>query len=178
MRGIYAPPELTPQQFEKEVRAMLDAMGAHLTAFRSEHREIIPAADGEYEIDVTVRFSALEMEFLVLIECKYHKNPVKREMIQALHSKILSVGASKGAMFSTSGFQSGALEYALAHGIATVQVEDGRSCYFTKSMDPSPEPPPWANIPHVIGWLICGQSYSLVSAQHGEYLSKALGLPG
>lgn len=116
------------------------------------------------------------MSFLVLVECKYHKNPVKREMILALHSKVVSVGAQKGAMFSTSGFQSGAIEYAAAHGIATVQIQDGRSSYFTRSIAPTPEPPPWANIPLVIGWLIQGNRHSLVSAEHGEYLGRALGL--
>jgi restriction system protein len=154
---------------------MLDAVSANLGDYRSEHRELMAGSDGEYEIDVTARFSALNMDFLVLVECKYHKNPIKREVIQALHSKMLSVGAHKAAVFSTSGFQSGALEYALAHGIATIKVEDGRSCYFTRSMEPTPEPPSWANIPAVIGWLICGQNHSLVSAQHGEYLSATLG---
>ena len=33
--------------------------------YRSEHREIIPGADGEYEIDITVRFSALGADYIV-----------------------------------------------------------------------------------------------------------------
>lgn len=155
---------------------MLDAMGANLTDYRSEHRELIAGPDGEYEIDITARFFALAMDFLVLVECKHHKNPIKREVVQTLHSKILSVGAHKGAIFSISSFQSGALDYAAAHGIAMVKIEDGRSNYFTRSVGPTPEPPAWANIPAVIGWLIRGQNHSLVSLQHGEYLREALGL--
>jgi len=115
---------------------MLDAMGLLLTDYRSVHRERVAGADGDYEIDVTARFNALNMNFLVLVECKHHKSPIKRELIQALHSKVQSAGAHKGALFSTSGFQSGALEFASAHGIATVQVVDGRSTYFTRSFGP------------------------------------------
>ena len=175
MQSKYPPPDLTPIEFEREVRGMLNAVGAPLEEFRTEHRETIPGVDGEYEIDVSARFSALGMNFLVLVECKYHKNPVKREMVQALHSKVLSVGAHKGAVFSVSGFQSGALEYAAVHGIATVQVADGRSSYFTKSIAPARDPPAWANIPSVIGWLIQGNRHCLVSAKEGAYLGQALG---
>lgn len=154
---------------------MLDAMGNQLTEFRTEHQEVVPGPDGEYEIDVTARFSALGMDFLVLVECKYHKNPIKREALQALHSKMLSVGAQKGAVFSVSGFQSGALDFATAHGIATVLVVDGRALYVTNSEGRSAEPPPWADVPPVAGWLIRGTQYSVVSAQRGEPLSIALG---
>jgi len=154
---------------------MLDAMGLLLTDYRSVHRERVAGADGDYEIDVTARFNALNMNFLVLVECKHHKSPIKRELIQALHSKVQSAGAHKGALFSTSGFQSGALEFASAHGIATVQVVDGRSTYFTRSFGPPVEPPAWTNIPAVAGWLIAGDRHSLVSAGHGEYLREALG---
>ena len=38
------------------------------------------------KVDVTVRFSALGMEFLVLIECNHHKNRIKREVLQVLQS--------------------------------------------------------------------------------------------
>src|SRR5258708_1313715 len=86
-------PKLTPTQFELNVREMLDAMGLLLTDYRSEHRERVDGADGDYEIDVTARFNALNLNFLVLVECKHHKNSIKRELIQALHSKVQSAGA-------------------------------------------------------------------------------------
>jgi len=144
--GQYPPIQLTPEQFELEVKAMLDVLGLNLHGYDSQHREVVEGHDGDYEIDVTVRFGALDAEFLVLVECKHYKNPVKREVIQSLHSKLLSVGAQKGMVFSSSGFQSGALEFAKAHGIATVQLAEGRTSYFTKSLGGPSEPPPWANI--------------------------------
>ncbi|SCW97524.1 restriction endonuclease [Pseudomonas sp. NFACC05-1] len=171
----YPPLTLTPIEFERHVRSMLDAMGNSLLDYRSHHREVIPGVDGDYEIDVSARFAYLGMEFLVLVECKHYKNPVKRETLQALYDKMHSVGAQKCAVFTTSGFQSGALKYAKVHKIATVKVVDGRSVYFTKSLGSEPvEPPPWAKLPPVSGWLIDDNRYSVVSEEHGEYLKRYL----
>ncbi|MNN83370.1 hypothetical protein D3C81_2004030 [compost metagenome] len=59
--------------------------------------------------------------------------------------------------------------------MATVKIADGRSMYFTKSMSPELlEPPPWANLPLVTGWLIDGIHRSVVSEAHGEYLERFL----
>jgi hypothetical protein len=40
------------------------------------------------------------MDFLMLVEAKRHKNPIKRELVQVLHSKLRSVGAHKAAMIA------------------------------------------------------------------------------
>ncbi|MNF94711.1 Restriction endonuclease [compost metagenome] len=169
----YPPPKLTPTEFEQHVRAMLDAMGHEVLDYRSEHQELIHGVDGEYEIDVSARFSALGMEFLVLVECKYYKSSVKRETLQILHDRMRSIGAQKGALFTTSGFQSGALEYAKKHGIATVKVVDGQSTYMTKSfVNAAIEPP--VGIAPIAGWLVNGNNFSLVSASYGEALESFL----
>ena len=175
MDDRYPQLTLSPIVFERHVRSMLNAMGHSLLDYRSEHREVIQGVDGEYEIDVSVRFEFLGMEFLVLVECKHYKNSVKRETLQALYDKMRSVGAQKCALFTTSGFQSGALKYAEVHKIATVKVVDGRCTYFTRSMNAELiEPPPWANLPLVSGWLIDGNQRSIVSEDHGEFLERFL----
>lgn len=170
----YPQIQLTPEQFELVVKEWLDGLGLNLHGYQSQHREIVEGLDGEYEIDVTVRFDALGANFLVLVECKHYKNSVKREIIQNLHSKLTSIGAQKGMVFSTSGFQSGALEFAKSHGISTIQVADGKTSYFTKALGGSSEPPTWANIESVVGWLIDGNSHAIVSSQHPEYLIGVL----
>jgi restriction system protein len=91
-----------------------------------------------------------------------------------LHSKLQSAGAQKGIVFSSSGFQSGAIKFADAHGIATIQLTEGKSNYFTKSADGNMEPPPWVKIEPIIGWLIQGNHYSIVSRNHPEYLREFL----
>jgi restriction system protein len=152
MTSATDPIALTPREFELEVKSIMQSMGADMSSFRAEHREHIQGVDGSYEIDVSVRFSVMEMDFLVLVECKHQKNPVKREAVQVLHDRLRSVGAQKGVLFSTSSFQSGALEYAKQHGIALVIIADGRTCWGTRMLGPAQPAPAWANIPKYIGW--------------------------
>lgn len=166
-------PKLNPDEFEQQVRAMLDAMGHQVLEYRSEHKTLIQGVDGEYEIDVSARFSAFGMDFLMLVECKQYKNPIKREKLQILHDKMRSVGAQKAALFTTSRFQSGALEYAKKHNIATVEIVDGKSIYKTRSFLYIPRQPP-EGIPPVAGWLVNGSNLSLVSADYGEALGRFL----
>jgi restriction system protein len=134
---------------------------------------MIRGVDGEYEVDVTARFSALGMNFLVLVECKHYKSAIKRETLQILRDRILSTGAQKGALFSTSGFQSGALEYARIHGIATITMVDGQSTYMTKSLGSRPSGFV-VGIEPVAGWLVNGDSMSLVSPSYSEALERFL----
>ena len=169
------PITVSPEEFEREVMTLLEMSLEPPAQPSIRHRELLDGSDGTYEIDLTVRFNVLGVDFLVVVECKHHKNTIKRETVQILHDRIRSIGAQKGILFSTSGFQRGAIEYASKHGIALIMFIEGKSTYFTKSFGPSHEPPPWANIPKYSGWLIGlsengGQSRCLVSRNHIEYL--------
>jgi restriction system protein len=93
-----------------------------LKNFKIEHSKKIKAFDGEYEIDVFASFEALGTRIQVLCECKRYKNPVKRNLVLELHKKLDSIGANKGILMTNNRFQSGAIEYARAHGIALIQV--------------------------------------------------------
>jgi restriction system protein len=176
----YPPLRLTPEEFELTIKAWLDAAGVRLTNYESLHREIIPAEDGNYEIDITCRFSALGAEYLTLIECKYYKSRVKREQIQVLLTKMRSIGAQKAIMFATSGYQKGAVTFAGRHGVALVLVSDGRTSWMTR--DANTAQIPWNRvpdfIPRVVGWLIgeAADSFSLISVDHPERLRERLRL--
>src|SRR4051812_44422958 len=101
---------ISPEDFELRVKRYVELSAeGRLENFRAVHREIVSSSDGDYEIDITARFRALEVTFLVLIECKYHFHPIKRETVQVLHAKLASAGAQKGILFSTSTFQKGAI---------------------------------------------------------------------
>jgi restriction system protein len=167
----YPPPKLTPAEFELEVKQMLDATGLDLKDFQTVHQELVQGVDGDYAIDVTARFSALEVDFLVLVECKYYKENIKRDTVLELHSKIQSTGAQKGILFSTSGFQSGAIEFAKAHGIALIQVSDGRTMMLAKAQSFDPD----SHLARpVAGWLHQDSSIGLVSWDFGDYLREFL----
>ncbi len=142
---------LTPSEFEQQVEAWLKLSGVGLREFQVQRLETLTGTDGEYEIDVTARFEALGVNFLVLVECKHHKHPIKRDVVQVLFDRIRAVGAHKGIIFATTTFQRGAVEYAKAHGIALVEVADGRTSYFTKSDTPLLELPPW--VPKYVAWV-------------------------
>jgi restriction system protein len=168
--------KIDSREYELAVKGILDAVGSPLVGYESSHLEKVPGTDGDYVIDITARFSALGASFLVLVECKHCGRQVERQDVQVLHSKLLSVGAQKAVLFATSGFQSGAIEFANAHGIALVQFASGKSTWFTKSAGPVKDPPSWANIPKYVGWWHHGNSRSVVSEDHSEYTRQMLGL--
>lgn len=144
-------------EFERVVAEILQELSKSLQNCRIENQELIKAADGQYRIDVTVRFDQLGAQFLVLVECKDHSRPVEREDVQVLADKVRAAGAQKGMLFSTNGFQRGAVEYARNHGIALVRVIEGALTYETRALPVDgqrPGPPPWANIPPFVGQLI------------------------
>jgi restriction system protein len=170
------PTSATPEEYELAVKEILDAAGASLVKYDSSHLEKLQGTDGDYIIDVVARFSSLGADFVVLVECKHHKRKVERQDIQILHSKMQSVGAQKAMLFSVSGFQEGAIEYAKVHGIALIQFASGATSWFTKGAGPPSPPPPWANVQKYIGWWHSGAHVMLLSAEHGEYTRQALGL--
>jgi restriction system protein len=126
---------LSPEEFELRVRHILESCGAELDRFKTEHHERIACDDGTYEIDVTARFHALGVDFLVLVECKHQKYPVKREAVQLLRDRIQSSGAHKGIVFATTTFQAGAVKYAVKHGIALIRVTEWDPTYVTFSAE-------------------------------------------
>jgi Restriction endonuclease len=72
------------------------------------------------------------MDFLIIFECKRHKDPVKRSDAEVLLTKLQSTGAQKCVVVAATGFQSGALEFAKAHGIACVRLIDNAWTYLTR----------------------------------------------
>ena len=95
--------------------------------FNIKNNVKLKAHDGTYQIDVYATFRFMELDFKVLCECKQFKSPVKRDVVALLDGKIRSLGAQKGIICSTSGFQKGAIKYAKEHGIALFQIYD-KSC--------------------------------------------------
>jgi hypothetical protein len=130
----YPPFEtITARQFEEFVADVLKAAGGHAESFSIETHETIHGSDGTYEFDAVARYRVLGLTHTLLIEAKRHANPIKRELVQALHAKLQSVGAHKALMVSASRYQSGAVRYALAHGIALATVSEGRLTFEAKS---------------------------------------------
>jgi hypothetical protein len=60
----------------------------------------------------------------VIVECKYWNSNVDRSEVDALATAVRDVGASKGVIFSTKGFQSGAVTQARHEGIELYKVRE------------------------------------------------------
>lgn len=146
------PRTLSPEGFEQFVRELLDQEGFKLNDYSSAHLETIAAHDGDYEFDVTARFTAFgEAAFLVVVECKRWKAPVEREQVQALEMKRQSVGAHKAMLFTTGEIRKGAVEFATAHRIALVQVQSGATKFRARSYGDRNPYDSW--LPAYAGWL-------------------------
>ncbi|MBD8572800.1 restriction endonuclease [Pseudomonas syringae] len=74
----------------------------------------------DIKITRRVRFNT----FTTLVECKRWKEPVSRDRIDVLAASIEALGASNGAIFTTTGFEAGAINAAKAKGIELFVVRD------------------------------------------------------
>ncbi|MGL5826430.1 MAG: restriction endonuclease [Nocardioides sp.] len=182
----YPPADITSVEFEEFAATLFKsgAAEAGATDIRVQLHEVIEGADGSYDFDATVRYELAGMDFLVLVEAKAHKHPIKRELVQVLHQKLQSVGAHKAVLISTAPFQSGALGFALAHGIALVTVTEGRFTFETKSAYKTTELTREQALEYYDLPTFVGHAYSaagddavgvtLMSPEHADYIVEKL----
>ena len=130
---------ISPTDFEIFCMDTLKAYAEkeRLKDFSITHNKKIQADDGTYQIDVYAEYTALGAKSVVLVECKKKSNAIKREVVEVLHKRLENLGAHKGILISTSGFQSGATEYAAKHGIALWQICDIHIKHICNSASPA-----------------------------------------
>lgn len=149
------PVDVTPMEYEQQVVAWLKSSGASLHQFEVKHLESISGTSGEYEFDAVAEFTILDgAKIIVLVECKRYSRPVERDHVMTLWAKLQDVSAHKAMIFSTCGFQSGALEFAQSKNIAAITFVGGNFLYETKAAVPIPTPPPWVKFPKFAGILL------------------------
>lgn len=149
------PLEMNPMEFERYTADLIGQVVPAVDDLRVVFNEEIETHDGTYQIDATARFRFAGMDFLVLVECKRHSHPVKREVVVTLRDKVRSAGAQKGVVFATAPFQSGALRYAEQHGIALVHVTDAGPTYLMRSdMSSQPLEADTTGVPVAHGWRL------------------------
>lgn len=147
------PLEISPTEFEDQVGDWLaEAADQENLVYTTTRLGVVKGTGGQYKIDVLVRVAILGgTKITILVKCKHQKRPVERAEVLELKAKLDDVHAHKGMMFSTSGFQSGAIKYAAAHGIATVTVVAGEWLFETRAIGSAPKPPPWAHLDRFVG---------------------------
>jgi restriction endonuclease len=92
----YPPADITPGQFEVWVAEVLASVGPELYDLRVEVHDRVTGFDGSYDFDATARYRWAGLDFLALVEAKRHANPIKRELVQALYSKVQRRRRSQG----------------------------------------------------------------------------------
>lgn len=116
--------KITPVDFEKLCLDLLlktkDFKKINIISI--QHNKKITSSDGKFQLDGYIEYELLNVRHKVIIECKNHTRPVQRSVIMELKAKLDSIGAQKAILMSTSGFQTGTIEYAQKHGIGLIQV--------------------------------------------------------
>ena len=133
---------ISPTDFEVFCMKTLEAYAERekLPNFTIKHNQKVETYDGTYQIDVLAEYTALGAKNTVLIECKKQSRSIEREIVATLDGKLRSIGAQKGILISTAGFQGGAVQYAKIHGIALWQVCENFIKHISNSINyPSPD---------------------------------------
>lgn len=146
------PIEIDPHRFEELV---VEWLRKSESSFKVTHQARIQGNGGEYALDALAEATFFGgAKITILIECKKHTKPVNRDTIHSVHSKMQSLCINKAIVFSTSGYQKGAIEFATQFGIGLVTVKDGAAIYQTRSAFQPPREmlPNW--LPEFAGELL------------------------
>lgn len=89
------------------------------------------------KIDVSFNYDIAGADLLFLVECKCYGHSVPVDDVEEFHSKIDDIGAHKGIMVTTVGFQEGAIKTARGRRIAlallTTEQQPGELRYVVNS---------------------------------------------
>lgn len=84
----------------------------------------VKGARAKHTIDVWVRFNKFGLETTWVVECKCWTSPVTKEKVLALKSVVEDVGADRGILISTAGFQSGAVHASEKTNITLTSLDE------------------------------------------------------
>lgn len=115
---------------------------------------------------------------LVVIECKHYKSKVSVDDVEEFHSKIDDIGAHKGIMITTLGYQAGSKKAALGRGIGlallTTDSQPGEIKYIVNTVGAVPKSYP--PLPDLLQGNICGLISPLESGMRFNGFGQLLGI--
>lgn len=117
-----------PRSYEVLVRELLEARlrddcpDAQLRVFHDKRYR--GKSGHEHQIDVAAELELAEVRILILVECKHYSRKVGIDDVMELATRIEDIGAHKGIIVTTVGFQEGAVRIAKAKGIALVTAHE------------------------------------------------------
>jgi hypothetical protein len=116
---------MSPTKYEQFVARLVALLSANdlITPPGVLHKKKYTGRSGEeYEIDVSYTFSVANANYLTLVECKKWNSNVERTIVSAFKTVLDDIGAHKGIIVTTKGFQSGAIGAAEAYGIGLFKL--------------------------------------------------------
>ncbi len=118
--------ELLTQQIYQQ---LLDHENDNYHKIKVQHDVKIVGKSGiTHQVDVYWEFKMADVLYKTVIEVKDWSNKVKQEHLMAFKSKIDDIpDFPTGVFVGRSGFQSGAIDYAIAHGIKLVSIVENNS---------------------------------------------------
>jgi restriction system protein len=116
---------LTPREYEDFLADLYGQLSKGLPAEVFLRRKYSGASGQLYEIDLSIEFLLLGVRYLTLVEAKHYLNRIAVGEVLEFSAKLTDIGAHKGIMVTTSGFQVGAQVIASSRGIALVVVAPG-----------------------------------------------------
>jgi hypothetical protein len=101
------------EQFTKKVIQELVGVTVH-------HQKVYTGriSQRDIKIDVSFNYTIAGSDLLFLVECKCYNHTVPVDDVEEFHSKVDDIGAHKGIMVTTVGFQDGAIKTARGRRIA------------------------------------------------------------
>jgi hypothetical protein len=113
------------EDYEKLVAATLRDLKLAGSKEVHHQREFVGKRTGrKIKIDVSFELELHEFTVLCLVECKWYNHKVDVSEVEEFRTKLDDIGAHKGLMFTTVGFQDGAVKVAKAYGIALARLSD------------------------------------------------------
>ena len=131
------PKSIKYEQFTQKVIGKLLDSGIEV-----HHQKVYRGRISQRDIKVDVSFncSVAGANLLFIVECKCYNHAVPVDDVEEFHSKIDDIGAHKGIMVTTKGYQSGTIKTAKGRGIAlallTQESQDGEMDMIVASIKP------------------------------------------
>lgn len=105
------------RDFELMVRDLFDMLNKNPSYTSVEHNVQLVGHDGPRQIDILIRAQVTSLDLLTIIECRDHTRRLDVTTVDALHSKMQDVRASKAVLVSRAGFSKKAQQKAERLGI-------------------------------------------------------------
>jgi len=127
------------RDYETFVQRVVESMVGVAVFHAKEYEGRITGRKIKVDVSFVLRIAA-GAELLVLVECKNYNHRVPVDDVEEFHSKLDDIGAQKGILITTVGFQEGAIKAARGRRIAlallTKESQPGEIKYVVNRVGP------------------------------------------